>query len=93
MLMVSYDFANDRTRREFAKFLKKVGGKVQYSVYELKNSRRILQNTLHEIESDYKKRFENTDSILIFPLCESCQKKIVRYGSAVNLEKDVIFFK
>lgn len=93
MLIVSYDFTDNYIRGRFSKFLKKFGGKIQYSVYEIKNSPRILQNILDEIELSYKKDFSGADSVLIFPICESCKKKIFRYGYAENEEKEVIVFK
>jgi len=93
MLIISYDFENNFSRSRFSKFLKKFGGKIQYSVYEIKNSQRVLQNILDEIELRYKKDFTGADSILIFPVCETCKKKIVRYGYAKNEEKEVIVFK
>ncbi len=93
MLFVSYDFSNDKVRGEFSKFLKKFGRRVQYSLFEIKNSHRALTNILKEIELIYKKRFKNTDSILIFSVCEGCQKKIVRYGYAENEETDVLIFR
>ncbi len=93
MLIISYDFEKNRPRAKFSKFLKKFGRKIQYSVYEIKHSQRVLQNILSEIELKYKKQFKNTDSVIIMPICESCQKKIARYGYAQNEEKDVIIFE
>jgi len=93
MILVSYDFEENRPRSKFSKFLKKFGRKLQYSVYEVRNSQRVLQNVLSEIELKYKKQFRNADSIIIVPVCEACKKKVVRYGYAVNEEKDVIVFK
>lgn len=92
MIIVCYDFQNDKTRTKFSKFLKKFGRKIQYSVYEIRNSQRILQNILDEVELKYKKLFKNTDSILIFMICEGCKKKIIRYGYAANEEEEVVFF-
>jgi CRISPR-associated protein Cas2 len=92
MLIVSYDFTSDRRRMKFAKYLKKYGRKLQYSVYEIKNSQRILQNILKEIELIYKPYFEDSDSILIYGMCEGCKKKIKRYGYPVNEEKEVVIF-
>ena len=92
MLIVSYDFEDDKKRSKFSKFLKKYGRKIQYSVYEIRNSQRVLQNILTEIELKYKKHFTGSDSILIFYLCEACEKKIIRYGYAKNEEEDVVVF-
>lgn len=66
---------------------------MQYSVFSVRNSDRVLKNILSEVEMKYRKRFKKTDSILIFSLCQGCQKKIVRYGSAVHDIEDVIYFK
>lgn len=93
MLIVSYDFTDNRARSKFSKFLKKFGRKIQYSVYEIKNSQRILRNILDEVELRYKKQFKGSDSILIFQICEGCKKKIIRYGYAANEEKEIIYFK
>ncbi|MFH1551543.1 MAG: CRISPR-associated endonuclease Cas2 [bacterium] len=92
MIIVCYDFQDNKVRAKFSKFLKKFGRKIQYSVYEIRNSQRILQNILDEVELKYKKLFKNTDSILIFRICEGCKKKIVRYGYASNEEEEIVFF-
>jgi len=93
MIIISYDFTDNKIRSRFSKYLKKYGRKIQYSVYEIKNSGRILQNILDEIELKYKKQFEGSDSILIFQICEGCRKKIVRYGYAKNEESDLVIFQ
>ncbi len=93
MLIVSYDFTNDKTRTKFSKFLEKYGHRMQYSVFVIKNSPRILRNITTEIKIRYKKLFKNTDSIVIFSLCEGCKRKIERFGYAVHDEEDVVCFK
>lgn len=93
MLLISYDFADNKIRTKFSKYLSKYGRRIQYSVFEIKNSPRVLTNILKEIELEYSKKFKNTDSILIFYICEQCNKKIKRYGYSVNEEKEVLFFK
>lgn len=92
MIIVSYDFHSNKRRARFSKFLKQYGRRIQYSVFELKNSHRILQNVLTEIELRYKASFTTSDSILIFGLCEPCKGKIIRYGYPVSEEKEVVFF-
>ncbi len=92
MFIVSYDIESDSTRTKFSKFLEKYGRRLQYSVFEMKNSRRVLENIKSEIEHNFKKRFTNNDSVIIYGMCEACDKKIVRYGYPVQEEKEVIFF-
>lgn len=90
MLIVSYDFESNKTRARFARFLEKRGNRIQYSVWEVKNSARVLQNILTEVELRYKKEFTGADSIVIFQICEGCKKKIKRYGYAKHEESDLI---
>ncbi len=44
MYLVLYDIEDDRLRTRFSKFLQKYGRRLQYSVFEVKNSKRILDN-------------------------------------------------
>lgn len=92
MIIISYDFSDNKTRARFSRFIQKFGRKIQYSVYEIKNSQRVLQNILNEIELVYRKTFTGADSILVFQVCEGDAKKIKRYGYAANEEKEVVFF-
>lgn len=91
MLIVSYDISNTKLRSKFSKFLEKYGRRLQYSVFEIKNSDRILNIILVEIEKTFAMKFAMTDSVLIFSLCEWCKKKIHRYGYAVHEEEELVF--
>lgn len=93
MILISYDFENDKTRAKFSKFLKKFGRKIQYSVYEIKNSDRILKNILVEIDENYAKKITGADSVIILQLCRSCVDKIIRYGYSMNDDADIIIFE
>ena len=93
MIIISYDFSDNKIRSRFSRFIKKYGRKIQFSVYEIRNSQRVLQNILDEIELRYKKDFENSDSILIFSVCEGCKKKVIRYGYAAHEEEEVVIFE
>ncbi len=92
MFIVSYDIESDNTRTKFSTMLKKYGRRLQYSVFEVKNSQRILENIKAEVEHNFKKVFTNNDSVIIYGMCEACEKKIVRYGYPVQEEKNVVFF-
>ncbi len=88
MLLVSYDISNDKLRTRFSKFLGKFGYRLQYSVFEIKNSSRILENITTQIECYFSKQFEQTDSIYIFQMSKTC--KITKYGYAKNNDSDLI---
>lgn len=92
MLIVCYDFSSDKTRTQFSDFLKQYGHMIQYSVYVIRNSKRILQNIIAEIEYKYKKRIYETDHVLIFQVCEHCKKNILRYGRATHEVEDVVYW-
>ncbi len=91
MLIVSYDITNDKVRTRFSKLLKKYWRRLQYSVFELKHSERVLNTILVEIDGIYTKQFANTDSIIIFNLCEGCKKKVIRYWYPVHEEEELVF--
>lgn len=92
MIVISYDFTDNKIRTQFSKFIGKFGRRIQYSVYEIRNSPRILQNILSEVELVYRKRFKYSDSVLIFQICEGDKKKVRRYGYAANEEREVVIF-
>ncbi|MDR2131713.1 MAG: CRISPR-associated endonuclease Cas2 [Odoribacteraceae bacterium] len=72
MLVVSYDMANDKLRNSFAKMLIKNGAlRLQYSVFEVNNTRRVQEILKTKIEADFAKRFEGGDSVFI---CETNEK-------------------
>ena len=79
MYIITYDISDDKLRTKFAKFLKKYGRRIQYSVFEIKNSPRILRLILTEIDSNFGKKFQPTDSVYIFPINPNCSNKIYRY--------------
>lgn len=87
VIIVAYDISNDKTRTKFSKYLQKYGVRVQFSVYEIPNSRRILDIVKQGITTHFKKLFESGDSIYVFT---TDQTKTIRYGSASLLDNDLI---
>jgi CRISPR-associated protein Cas2 len=90
MLLVSYDISDTKLRTKFSKFLSKYGGRLQFSVFEIKNSDRVLANIVTQIEYSFSKKFSETDSIMIFEMSNQC--KITKYGYAKNSDSDLIVF-
>ncbi|MFX4155275.1 CRISPR-associated endonuclease Cas2 [Aliarcobacter butzleri] len=88
MILVAYDIADDKLRIKFAKYLSKYGYRLQYSIFQIKNSKRILSLVSSEIENRFEKEFSDTDSIMIFNLSENC--KITKYGYAKNDDNTLI---
>lgn len=93
MLIVTYDISDTKLRTRFSKMIMKYGRRLQYSVYELKNSQRVLNNILIQIEHRFKPKFKETDSVMIIPICKADEVKIIRMGYAVHEEESVILFE
>lgn len=88
MFLVLYDIQSDKLRTKFSKFLEKYGRRIQYSVFEVKNSARILQNIETEINTKFEKRFTQGDNVLIYKVGDDACLK--RFGYPVNEESDLI---
>jgi CRISPR-associated protein Cas2 len=88
MLLISYDISNNKIRSQFSKFLGKYGHRLQFSVFEIKNSDRILSLIQLEIENRFEKQFKESDSVIIFEISTTCN--ITRYGYASHENDDFI---
>jgi CRISPR-associated protein Cas2 len=87
VIIVTYDISDNKLRTHFSKFLEKYGVRVQFSVFEIQNSKRLIDIVIYAIENKFKKRFESGDSIYIFKANHS---DTIRYGSAGLIDKDLI---
>lgn len=85
MVVVSYDISNDKLRTKFAKYLSRFGHRLQYSVFEIDNSEKIVNNIINDLKNKYEKSFSQEDSVIIFKLSSSCE--VLRFGYAKNDEK------
>ena len=88
MILISYDIKDDKLRTKFSKYIKKYGYRVQYSVFEITNSKRMLDNIMSEIKSNFEKKFSQSDSVIIIETSENC--KITKFGYAKNDDSDII---
>jgi len=88
MIILTYDIENDALRTRFNKFIVCYGRRLQFSVYEISNSKRILEIVQLEIKEKFEKEFKQSDSVLIF---QQDSAKILRFGYAKNEEDDLVF--
>lgn len=89
MIIVSYDITDDKLRANFAKMLRSNGAVLlQFSVYELNNTKRIVDNLVEKIE-EYSKRFTFDDSVILFNVSSD---KVTKYGSSIHRDKSIVFF-
>lgn len=88
MILVSYDISDNKLRNKFSKFLSKFGYRLQYSVFQIDNSERILNIVADEIENRFSSKFSQCDSVYLFKLSASCE--IMKYGYAKNEDESII---
>lgn len=89
MLVISYDISDDKLRTKFAKMLTKHGAiRLQFSVYEVNNTDRVLNNLLVLIE-EFASKFEGCDSVILFDVAAV---KLKKYGNAIHRDSDVVYF-
>lgn len=90
MLIVSYDIEDDKLRSRFSRQLTKSGAiRLQYSVYEINNTKRVIDNLKLMVEKEFAPRFGGGDSVVIFDIGTA---EVVKYGNAVHRDKDVLYF-
>lgn len=89
MIIVSYDIANDKMRGRFQRMLTKQGAiRLQYSVYEVSNTKRVIDNIRLKVQS-YSKHFTPEDSVVIFSVDKDDLEK---YGNAIHRDRPATFF-
>ena len=90
MIIVSYDIKDDKTRTKFSKMLQSQGAiRLQFSVYEVNNTQRIVDNLKTNIVEKFSKLFTGADSVIIF---DSSNTKVQKFGNAIHRDKDVTYF-
>lgn len=89
MIIVSYDIKNNKIRTKFAKMLRSQGAiRLQFSVYEVNNTQRIIDNIRLQIVDRFSKLFTGADSVMIF---DASNAKIQKFGNAIHRDMDVVY--
>ena len=63
--------------------------RLQYSVYEIVNTKRLFDNMLILIEDFISQYLTGADSIIIFDVSDM---KLRKYGNAIHRDQDVLYF-
>ena len=88
MYLVVYDIQSDKLRTQFAKFLERYGIRMQYSVFNVVNSPRILSNIKIEIANRFEKRFSQGDSVIVYQVPDnSC---VAKFGCHIDDDSDLV---
>lgn len=89
MLIVSYDIEDDKLRSRFSRQLTKSGAiRLQYSVYEINNTKRVIDNLKLMVEKDFAPKFGGGDSVVIFDIGTA---EVIKYGNAIHRDQAVVF--
>lgn len=90
MLIISYDISDDKLRGKFSRMLTKHGAvRLQFSVYEVNNTDRMMNNIVVMIEDMFAKKFDGGDSVIIF---DASAIKLKKYGNAIHRDSDIVYF-
>lgn len=90
MLVISYDIQDNKLRTRFSKMLVKNGAiRLQFSVYEMNNTQRLMDNIRVKIETVFSKLFSGADSVMIFDVNNN---NIIKYGNAIHRDTDIVYF-
>ncbi len=88
MLVISYDISDTKLRARFAKMLTKNGAiRLQYSVYEVNNTNRVLENLMLKIDQ-FATKFDGGDSVIVFDVSDV---KLKKYGNAIHRDADIVY--
>ncbi len=87
-IIVTYDIQDNKLRTKFSKFLEKQGVRLQFSVFEIHNSERMIKLVCEKIERDFKPCFSEADSIIMF---FTNLEQAITYGNATHLNEDIVF--
>lgn len=63
--------------------------RLQYSVYEVNNTNRVIDNLIIKIEDTFAKEFDGGDSVIIFDVSSV---KLRKYGNAIHRDQDILYF-
>ena len=62
--------------------------RLQFSVYEVNNTQRVIDNIKIQIVDRYSKLFTGADSVMIF---DAPNAKIQKFGNAIHRDQDVVY--
>lgn len=89
MIIISYDIKDDKIRTKFSKMLRSQGAiRLQFSVYEVNNTQRIIDNIRINIVDKFSKIFTGADSVLIF---DAPNAKVEKFGNAIHRDSDIVY--
>jgi len=86
--LISYDIPDDRRRTKIAKTLLDFGDRVQYSVFEAKLDKKLLDKLIQKLIEIIE---ESEDSIRVYPLCAACETGISILGQGKIMKEEDVY--
>jgi CRISPR-associated protein Cas2 len=86
--IISYDIPDDQRRTRVAKTLLDFGDRVQYSVFEAKLDKKLLDKLIQKLIEIIE---ESEDSIRVYPLCATCETGISVLGQGKIMKEEDIY--
>ena len=86
--IISYDIPDDRRRTKIAKTLLDFGDRVQYSVFEAKLDKKLLDKLTQRLIETIEK---SEDSIRVYPLCAACETGISILGQGKIMKEEDVY--
>jgi CRISPR-associated protein Cas2 len=86
--IISYDIPDDQRRTRIAKTLLDFGDRVQYSVFEARLDKNLLDKLVQKLIEIIE---ESEDSIRVYPLCASCETGISVLGQGTTMKEEDVY--
>ncbi len=87
--LVAYDIVNRKRLRKIAKICEDFGVRIEYSVFES----RLDDCGFSEFIERIKATVSHGDRVVVYPICRSCEGKILALGAArANADADSLVF-
>ena len=86
--LIAYDIADAKRLRVTAKICKDYGFRVEYSVFECDLNMERLDKLLSELKAVINIK---EDTILCYPICSACEKRIRRLGNIRDTPKKELY--
>ena len=88
--IIAYDIADKLRLRRVAKCCERYGGRIEKSVFELNLDTRRFTDFWRELSSLID---DQQDAVVAYPVCATCEDKILMQGNAARPEvADILFF-
>ncbi len=86
--VICYDLTDDRRRDRLSKALLDYGKRIQHSVFLAHLDEELLERMMVRVRGLIE---ESEDRVHVFPLCGTCEGKVMALGTA-ELPKDAEFY-